>query len=99
LFRCLDNAKNLIRDEIKSRVAAGNTYFYSVRQIFRSRATSKAVEIKMYKRMVKTAVVVERENCAVTEMDMKRLGTWGREILRKLYGTAVEQGIWGVRND
>jgi hypothetical protein len=58
LFRCLDNAKNLISDEIKSRVAAGNAYFYSVIQIFRSRAVSKAVEIKMYKTMVKTAVVV-----------------------------------------
>jgi hypothetical protein len=60
---------------------------------------SKAVEIKMYKRMVKPAVVVERENLAVTEMDMKRLGTWEREILRRLHGPVVQQGIWTVITD
>jgi hypothetical protein len=32
-------------------------------------------------------------------MDMKRLGKCGREILRRLYGPVVEQGIWRVRND
>jgi hypothetical protein len=41
---------------------------------------SKAGEIKMYKRTVKPAVAVGRENWAVTEMGMKRLGTCGREI-------------------
>ena len=29
-------SKNLITDEIKSRIAAGNRCFYSLRQIFRS---------------------------------------------------------------
>jgi hypothetical protein len=57
---------------------------------------SKAVEIKLHKRKVKPAVVFGRETVAVTEMDMKRLGTWGREILRRINGPVVEQGIWRV---
>jgi hypothetical protein len=47
---------------------------------------------------VKLAVVFGSETWAVTEMDMKRLVTWGREILGRLHGPVVEQGIWRVTN-
>jgi hypothetical protein len=43
----LINSNNLISDEIKSRTTAGNTCFYSLRQIFRYTAMSKAVKIGM----------------------------------------------------
>ena len=33
----------------------------------------------------------------MTEMDMKRMGTWERKILRRIYGLVVEQGIWTIR--
>ena len=73
-------SKNLITDEIKSRIAAGNRCFYSLRQIFRSRAMSKAVKIKIYKTMVKPVVVFGSETQAMAEMDTTRLGTWERKI-------------------
>jgi len=34
----------------------------------------------------------------MTEMDMKRLSTWERNILR-IHGPTVEQGIWRIRTD
>jgi len=34
-------------------IAAGNGYFYNLRQVIRPRATSKAVTIKIYTTMVK----------------------------------------------
>ena len=34
---------------------------------------------------------------AVTEMDMKRLGTWEREIFRRVYGPVVEEVVWRMR--
>jgi len=46
----LINQKNVISDEIKSRIAAGNRCFYSLRHIFRYRAKSQAVKIKINKR-------------------------------------------------
>jgi hypothetical protein len=61
-FRYLDtliNSKNVISDEIKSRLAAGNRSFYSLRQISMSTAKSKAAKIKLYKMMVTTDVVYE----------------------------------------
>jgi len=61
-FRYLDtliNSKNVISDEIKSRLAAGNRCFYSLRQISMSTAKSKAAKIKLYKMMVTPDVVYE----------------------------------------
>jgi hypothetical protein len=55
---------------------------------------AKAVNINMYKTMVKPAVVFESETWAVTEVDMKRLVTGEREILRRMHGPVVEQGMW-----
>jgi hypothetical protein len=46
----------------------------------------------MYKKKMKPAVVVGRETWAVAEMDMRRMGTWERKILRSMYGPEVEQG-------
>jgi len=30
----------------------------------------------------------------MAEMDMKRLNTWKKKILSRIYGPVVEQGIW-----
>ena len=48
---------------------------------------------------MKPAVVFGRETWAVTEKDMKTLGTWGREILRRIHGPMAEQGIWRVKTN
>jgi hypothetical protein len=60
---------------------------------FRSRVMSKAVKIKIYKIMVKSVAVYGSETWPVTEMDVKRLNTWEKKMLR-IYGPVVEQGIW-----
>jgi len=52
----LINSKNVISDEIKSRIAASNRCFY-LRQIFKSRVMRKAVKIKIYKMVVKPVAV------------------------------------------
>ena len=50
-LRALINPKKkFVSDKIKSRIAAGNRCFYSLRQIFRYRAMSQAVKIKINKR-------------------------------------------------
>ena len=50
---------------------------------------NKAVNIEIYKMMMKSVTEYERETWAMTEMDMKRLGTWEWKILRRLYGPVV----------
>ena len=63
--------------------------FYSLRQIFRSRAMSKAVSSKIYK----AVAVCGSDTGAMNGMDMNRRGTWERKIVRTIYyGLMVGQG-------
>jgi hypothetical protein len=49
--------------------------------------------------MVKPAVVFGSATRAVGEIDMKRLGTGEREILRRIHGPVVERRKWKIRAD
>jgi len=73
----LINSKKLVSDEIISRIAARNRCSYSF--VFSFTAMSKAVKIKKYKTIVKSAVVFGSETWAVAEIDMNRLGAWERK--------------------
>jgi hypothetical protein len=46
---------------------------------------------------MKTILVYGRETWAMTEMDMKRLCAWDREMLRRINGPVVQHGIWRKR--
>jgi hypothetical protein len=46
--------------------------------------------------VVKPVIVCGSETWAVAEMVTNRLSTWEKEILIRIYGLAVEQGIWRV---
>jgi hypothetical protein len=58
----LINSENVISHEIKSKISASNRGFYSLRQIFGSRAMRKAVKIKVYKMMVKSVKYILENN-------------------------------------
>ena len=40
-----------------------------------------------------------RETWLVTEVDLKRLNTWEREILKEVYGPVAEQGMCVTRTN
>jgi len=48
---------------------------------------------------VKLVVIYGSETWAMTEMVMKRLGTWERQILGRISGPVVEQRMWRIRID
>jgi hypothetical protein len=95
----LINLKNVLHEEIKSSITAGNRCFYSLVQIFRLRAKSKAVKIEIYKTVMKPAVMYGSETWPMTEKATKRLNTWERKILRGIHGPVVEQGLWRIRTN
>jgi hypothetical protein len=53
----------------------------------------------MYKTIVKLVVVFGSETWVVIEMDKNRLGTGEREVLRRIHGLVVEEGMWRIRNN
>jgi hypothetical protein len=44
-------------------------------------------------------VVYRSETGAVIEMGTIRLGTWEKEMFRKMYGIQLVQGIWRIRSN
>jgi hypothetical protein len=60
---------------------------------------SKAIKIKIYGMTVKPVVVYGSETWPLTEIDMKRLNTWERKILKRIYGPVVEQAIWRIKTN
>ena len=60
---------------------------------------NKAVEIVINKTTAKPVAVFGSEMWAVAAMDMNRLGTGEREILRRVHGPGVQQGMRRIRND
>ena len=45
---------------------------------------------------MKPVVVFGSATRAMAEMDMTRLGTWERIVLRRINGPVVQQGIWRI---
>jgi hypothetical protein len=54
---------------------------------------SKEAEIKTQKTMEKIVIMYGNERWAISEMNMKSLGTWDWKILREIFGPVVEQGM------
>jgi hypothetical protein len=44
-------------------------------------------------------VVYGSETWSVIVIDMKRVGTWDRKMLRRVHGPPVQQGMWRIRTD
>jgi hypothetical protein len=63
----------------------------------RSRATSKAVKIKICLYKTIPVAVHGSETQPMTEMYMERLSTWDRKILTRFYAPVVEYRIWRIR--
>jgi hypothetical protein len=53
----------------------------------------------VYKTMAKPALVSGSGTWAVAVMVMKRLSSWERKILRKVYVPVPEKGIWRIRTN
>jgi len=70
----------------------------NIKLIYRSRAVNKGVKMKVNKTKVKPVVVFGSATWAMTEMDMKRLDTRERKILR-IFGLLVQQGISRIRTN
>ena len=49
--------------------------------------------------MVKPVVLYGSETTAMTEIDMKRLSIWERNVLRRIHEPAADQGIWKIRSN
>lgn len=84
--------KNDRKEEMKSRIPAGNRCSYSLK-IFKSKAIRRAVKTRLYKKIVKP-ILYGNETCPSTETDMMWLNLWERQILHR---PVLENGRWRIK--
>ena len=78
--------KNYIQEEIKCRLKAGNSCYYSVQTLLSSRFLSKNLKIKIYKTIIEPVVLYGCETWSLTLREECRLRVFENRILRRIFG-------------
>jgi hypothetical protein len=85
--------------EIKSKIAVGNKCYHALGSILKRRSISQSIKIRLYKTIIRPAVIYGAETWTLTSKIEKMLMTWERQTLRKIYGPTKEKGQWRIRNN
>ena len=87
--------QNSIQEEIKCRLKAGNSCYYSVQTILSSRLLSKNFKIKINKTIILPVVLHGCETWPLTLREESRLRAFENRILRRIFGPKRdENGEW-----
>jgi hypothetical protein len=74
---------NLIEEEIKERIAAGNRASFTNQKILQSKLISKKIKTKLYKALIRPVVVYGSECWVVTENIMQKLLVFEKDDTEK----------------
>ena len=77
---------SLIEDEIKERIAACNRASFANQKMLQSKLIYKKTKMKLYKALVRPAVVYGSECWVLTENIKQKLLVFERKILRRIFG-------------
>jgi len=91
---------NLIEEEIKERIAAGNRAFFAKQKILQSKVISKRTKMELYKALVRPVAVYGSECWALTENIKQKLLVFERKIFRRIFGpTQKASGEWRLKTN
>jgi hypothetical protein len=86
---------NLIEEEIKERIAAGNRASFANQKILQSKLMSRKIKMKLYKTLIRPVVVYGCECWILTESIKQKLLVFERKILRRIFDqTQKPNGEW-----
>ena len=83
--------QNSIQDEIKCRLKAGNSHYYSVQILLYSGLSSKNLKFKIYKTIILPVVLYGCEALSLTLREERRLRIFENRILRRILGPKRDQ--------
>ena len=78
--------QNSIQEEIKCRLKAGNSCYYSVQTLLSSRFLSKNLKIKIYKTIIIPVVLYGCEAWSLILREEHRLRIFQNRIPRRIFG-------------
>jgi hypothetical protein len=80
---------------IDKRMSKGSKAMGSLNRMLTSREISKPAKIRIYRTVVRPAVVYGCETWVLTKKSEIKLEAWERKMLRKIFrGTRTEDGGW-----
>ena len=92
------NASNDISEEIRNRIMVGCRGLYALGNILRSKQLGRAMKIRIYKSILRPAVLYGCETWTLTQESEQRLGIFERKVLRTIYGPVQDSaGDWRIR--
>ncbi|KAL4143760.1 hypothetical protein QTP88_006047 [Uroleucon formosanum] len=78
---------NDIKTEISMRLQSANKCFFGLIKMFRSRAVSKNLKVRMYLTLLRPIVLYGAETWPLKKTEERRMVVFEIKILRKIYGT------------
>ena len=84
--------QNSIQEEIKCRLKAGNSCYYSVQTFWPFQFLSNNLKIKIYKTIILPVVLYGCEAWSLTLREKYRLRVFENRILRKIFGPKRDAG-------
>jgi len=94
------NSKNLIKEEIRLRIQAGNRSLFSNKKLLKNKDLNVASKLQIYKSIIRPIVTYGCETWAMTVTEQNRLLIFERRVLRKIYGlTQHNDGTWRIKTN
>jgi len=84
---------NSIEEEIKERIAAGNSAYHVHKKIFTSKLISRNVKLQLYNTLIRPTVTYASKTWVLKENVVNKLMIFERRIMRKIFGpTRTDDG-------
>jgi hypothetical protein len=83
--------KNVIHDEVKSRLNLGNACYYSVQNLLSSHLISKNLKIKICKTVILPVVLYGCKTWSCNLREEHRLRVFENSVLRRIFGPKREE--------
>jgi hypothetical protein len=94
------NSKNLIQEEIRLRIQAGNRSLFANKKLMKNKDLNAASKLQIYKTIVRPIVTYGCETWTMTATEQNHLLVFERRALRKIYGpTQNKDGIWRMKTN
>jgi len=88
-----------VEKEIQRRILADNRTYFAAISLFRSRLSSRATKIILYKILIRPAVTCGAEAWTLTKKEEQAVLIFERKIFRRIYGPKYENGEWKSRTN
>ena len=88
---CLLTNTNEVETEIKARIIADNCY-RALGRTLKGRCIVQSLTEGLYKTIIRPIVTYGDDGWTLTNTTERALMTWGRKILRKIFGRTHENG-------